>query len=151
MSNPTTDSPASAPVRILLAEDNPGDVWLIQEALRTSGPPHSVTVVSDGQEALRLIGVGQPDLPAEPPDLLVLDLNLPRVDGGTVIERLRDDGRSNRIPVVLLSSSTAPWDIEKASEVPHGTYMTKPSDLDEFMALGPRIWQFFAEVRKRGP
>lgn len=137
MGNPDPGSPVS----VLIVEDNPADVWLIQESLRQSGMPHHTKVIDDGEEALRFLeecSAGEPS-----PDVVVLDLNLPRVDGTAILQSIRGDGRLSGIPVAILSSSKAPADMAVAKNVSNVIYIVKPSDLDTFLEVGEQIYEFW--------
>lgn len=137
MGNPDPGSPVS----VLIVEDNPADVWLIQESLRQSGMPHHTKVIDDGEEALRFLeecSAGEPS-----PDVVVLDLNLPRVDGTAILQSIRGDGRLSGIPVAILSSSKAPADMAVAKNVTNVIYIVKPSDLDTFLEVGEQIYEFW--------
>ena len=121
---------------ILLAEDNPADVYLIREALRDHGVDRPIRVAQDGREVLRLIFPTDPQ--AQPPefDLVILDLNLPRHDGLEILERMRDSAELSAVPVVILTSSDSPRDQRIANKLGATCYLRKPSSLDQFMALG---------------
>lgn len=121
---------------ILLAEDNPADVYLIREALREHGVDATVRVASDGREVLQLIcpegaGAAVPHL-----DLIILDLNLPRHDGIEILERLRGSAQLAEVPVVVLTSSDSPRDQKVANQLGATCYLRKPSSLEQFLALG---------------
>ncbi|GIX05745.1 MAG: response regulator [Candidatus Poribacteria bacterium] len=117
--------------RILLVEDNLADVRLTVEALREAGEEVTVEVARDGQEAMaRLL---RADLPL--PDLVLLDLNLPRKSGHEVLREIRESERLGRIPVVILSTSAAPEDVERAYAAHANSYIVKPVDLHEFFRI----------------
>jgi CheY-like chemotaxis protein len=123
-------------VEILLAEDNPADVYLIREALREHAVECNVRVASDGKEVLRIIlGEGE-GLAAEPPALMILDLNLPRHDGIEILQRIRESARLSHIPVVVLTSSDSPQDRAAAIQFGASRYLRKPSSLEQFLGLG---------------
>jgi CheY-like chemotaxis protein len=121
---------------ILLAEDNPADVYLIREALREHGVDCPIRIASDGREVLRLICPADTEAPAPQFDLIVLDLNLPRHDGLEILERMRGSAQLSAIPVVILTSSDSPRDQRIANQLGAACYLRKPSSLDQFMALG---------------
>ena len=127
----------SHPVYILLVEDNRGDVDLVRLALRHSGLAHTLEVATNADRALELL-----ERPVGP-DIVVLDLNLPGLDGGCLLDLMGADPRFAKIPVVILSSSQAPRDQARAAELRHGIYIPKPSDLDAFLAIGPAIANFW--------
>jgi len=116
---------------VLIVEDNPADVFLIKEAVRAYAPNTAVTVATDGEQALQLIKlVGS--LSLTPPDLVLLDLNLPKVSGHKVLEFLRANPRLESTPVAVLSSSTWPSDVEKAYREGANCYIKKAKDLAGF-------------------
>jgi len=121
---------------ILLAEDNPADVYLIREALREHGVEEVVRVASDGREVLRLISPAEGDPPVPALSLIILDLNLPRHDGIEILEQLRGTRLMAEVPVVVLTSSDSPRDQRIANELGATCYLRKPSSLDQFLALG---------------
>ena len=121
---------------ILLAEDNPADVYLVREALREHGVDCALRVVSDGAEMLRMISSDQVRAGAVNLGLIILDLNLPRHDGTEILERLRDTIELAGIPVVVLTSSDSPRDRTLASQLGAACYLRKPSSLEQFLTLG---------------
>ena len=120
---------------ILLAEDNPADVYLIREALREHGVSDSVRVAADGREVLRLLCPPDSESHGAPFGLIILDLNLPRHDGIEILERMRETNLS-ATPVVILTSSDSPRDQRIANDLGATCYLRKPSSLDQFLALG---------------
>ena len=121
---------------ILLAEDNPADVYLIREALREHGVDASVRVASDGREVLRIICPETADTVVPCLNLIILDLNLPRHDGIEILEQLRGSSVLAAVPVVVLTSSDSPRDQKIANQLGATCYLRKPSTLEEFLALG---------------
>jgi len=120
---------------ILLVEDNPADVLLVQESLDEHGIDCDLAVINDGEKAFQFIDrieAGEESCPA----LLVLDLNLPRKSGREVLSRLRASSVCAEVPVVILSSSDAPRDKKEAAQLGATLYIRKPSNLDDFMAVG---------------
>lgn len=127
--------------RILLAEDNPADVYLLKEALSVGGHAGvELIVVTDGEQALDF--VSRQDAPNGNVDLIVLDLNLPKSDGSDVLRSIRDDSRFASVPVVILTSSDSPRDRAVAEKLGANSYLTKPSDLDDFLALGAKLMAY---------
>jgi CheY-like chemotaxis protein len=128
---------AKAPVaHILVIEDNPADVFFLQTALDEAGIAYTLTTLSDGAEALGYLQRAESATHVVPPSLIVLDLNLPKVAGITLLEVLRTTPPFRTVPVVVLTSSESPRD--QAALVPYKvTYLHKPPDLDAFLALGP--------------
>ncbi|HLK47041.1 MAG TPA: response regulator [Bryobacteraceae bacterium] len=118
---------------ILLAEDNPADVYLIREALREHGVECPLRVVWDGKEVLEFL-TGQTE--RSNLGLIILDLNLPRHDGIEVLQRLRETAALSEVPVVVLTSSDSPRDRVVASELGASCYLRKPSGLEQFLSLG---------------
>ncbi|MBC8166145.1 MAG: response regulator [Bryobacteraceae bacterium] len=120
-------------IRILLAEDNPADVYLIEEALREHNVSFEITVAEDGEAAISMLASKSIE-----PDIVLLDLNMPKRSGGEVLERLRQDGARN-IPVIILTSSDSPADREEALRLGATRYIRKPTGLDEFLEIGRTI------------
>ena len=121
---------------ILLVEDNPGDVLLVREALMEHRIEHELFVVSDGVQAVDYIDNIAEGSGSRPPDVVLIDLNLPKVDGLRVIAHLRNHPLCAATPVVVVTSSDAPRDRERATGLGVARYFRKPSELDEFMHLG---------------
>jgi two-component system, chemotaxis family, response regulator Rcp1 len=125
--------------RILLAEDNPGDVLLFREALRVCGLAYELVVAEDGEKALRLLeNIGTPGNPA-PPDLIVLDVNLPRHSGQEVLRWVRGNATLAAVPVIILTSSASPDDKTTATQLGADLYVQKSSDLDEIFQFGHTV------------
>jgi CheY-like chemotaxis protein len=123
-------------LKVLLAEDNRGDVLLVREALAEHGIPADLFVMRDGGEALDYISrIGELDR-TPCPDLVLLDLNLPKVDGLDILAEFRKHPQCTHTPVIVISSSDAPRDRERAGALGVTRYFRKPSDLDEFLKLG---------------
>jgi len=125
----------SAPVTILLVEDNEGDVRLTREALHEGKVANNLLVAMDGVEALAILRkeAGHEDKPR--PDLILLDLNLPRKDGRAVLAEIKSDDSLRRIPVVVLTTSKAEEDIVKTYDLHANCYITKPVDFDKFVSV----------------
>jgi CheY-like chemotaxis protein len=137
-----------APIEILLVEDNPGDVRLTQEALKEARVGNVVHVASDGVEALAFLRREGAHADASPPDLILLDLNLPRKDGREVLEEIKTDPSLRHIPVVVLTTSQAEADILATYRLSANAFVTKPVDLDQFLHVVQSIERFWLEVVK---
>ena len=131
---------ATNPVEVLLVEDNPGDVRLTQEALKESTFPVHLNVARDGVEALEYLR--NPDSGPRP-DLILLDLNLPRKNGREVLSEIKADPDLRRIPVLVMTTSRAEQDIQKAYALNANCYITKPMDLDDFLRTVRSIEDFW--------
>ncbi|HVW10120.1 MAG TPA: response regulator [Bryobacteraceae bacterium] len=130
------------PSRVVLVEDNEADVYLVSMALREAGFPGEPSVFRDGEDAVasfRKAAASACDIP----DLILLDLNLPRIDGKFIVEMLRGNRAFDHVPVMLLSSTISPADAAKTQEFRSCMYTTKPSTLDAFMALGRAAKDFW--------
>lgn len=127
---------ALAKQTILLAEDNPADVYLIREALREHGVDCTIREASDGGEVIQILDRAKDAGTAEDVDLIVLDLNLPRHDGIEILQHLRDSPSFSHVPVVVLTSSDSPRDRMVANQLGAKCYLRKPSSLTEFLNLG---------------
>jgi CheY-like chemotaxis protein len=132
-SPPPTNEPV---VRILLAEDNDGDIFLVRRALEKRGVPHQLTVARNGEEALQLLERAEGGPSSEAPALILLDLNLPKIDGTQVLSRIRKTNAFSATPVIVLTSSDSPKDRESALALGANVYFRKPTDLQSFMHLG---------------
>lgn len=134
------------PIEILLVEDNPGDVRLTQEALREGRVANNLHVVDNGVDALAFLrregGFGD----AIHPDLILLDLNLPRKDGRDVLREIKEDGVLRTIPVVVLTTSSAEADILSSYDLHANCYITKPVDLPQFLNALSAIEDFWLSV-----
>ncbi len=136
------------PIEILLVEDNPGDVRLTREALQDARITNRMSVAEDGVEALAFLRRQDRYAQAPRPDLILLDLNLPRKDGREVLAEVKADPLLRRIPVVILTTSAAERDILKAYDLHANCYITKPVDLDQFLAVVKSIEDFWLTVVK---
>lgn len=123
------------PLNVLLVEDNPGDVRLMREALRNGGISKKLEAVEDGEEALAYLRRQHPYSAAPKPDLIFLDLNLPKKDGREVLSEIKRDESLRRIPVVVLTTSEAERDISRVYDLHANCYVKKPTDLDEYMEV----------------
>lgn len=138
------------PVSVLLVEDDPGDVMLVREALSEEGA-NALAVVGDGVEAMRFVrGEGQ-YADAERPDLVLLDLNLPRKSGAEVLAEIKGDPELHTIPVVVLTTSQADEDVLRSYEMHANAYVTKPVDFERFGEVVKQIDDFFVDVVRLPP
>lgn len=122
-------------VNILLVEDNPGDVRLMREALACESVSSRLTVAEDGDQAIRYLRRSEPFDNAVRPDLIFLDLNLPKKDGREVLAEIKQDRELRRIPVIVLTTSEAERDIQRAYDLHANCYVRKPTDLDEYLSV----------------
>jgi len=136
------------PVEILLVEDNPGDVRLAVEALKEGKVNNNLNVVGDGVEAMAFLHREDRYTYAPRPDLILLDLNLPRKDGREVLAEVKDDPVLRRIPVVILTTSKAEQDILKTYDLHANCYITKPVDLEQFIGVVKSVEDFWLTVVK---
>lgn len=138
----------SRQVEFLLAEDNPGDVRLTQEALRESKIRNNLNVVPDGVEAMAFLRKQGKYAEAPTPDVVLLDLNLPKKDGREVLADIKSDPVLKRIPVVIITSSEAEQDILRTYDLHANCYVTKPVDLDQFIKVIQSIENFWLTIVK---
>ena len=131
------------PIEILLVEDNPGDARLTVELLKEGKLTNNISVVTDGVEALEYLRCEGKHGDAVFPDLILLDLNLPRMDGREVLRNMKEDPELKHIPVVILSTSAAHTDIEQSYEAHANCYVTKPVDLDKFIKVVQAFNEFW--------
>lgn len=134
------------PVEILLVEDNPGDVRLTKEALREGKLSTNLSVAPDGVEALAFLHQEGKYAEAPRPDIVLLDLNLPKMDGREVLASLKADPDLRRIPVVVLTTSQAEQDILRTYDLHANCYITKPVDLDQFITIVQSIEGFWFTI-----
>ena len=133
----------SKPVDILLVEDNPGDVRLTQEAFREARTPIKINVAMDGEEAIAYLRRQPPFQNATRPDLILLDLNIPKKDGREVLAEIKADPLLHDIPVVVLTTSNAEQDIQKTYNLEVNAYINKPVDFDRFFDIVQKIEDFW--------
>ncbi len=133
-------------IRILLVEDNPGDVRLTKEALKEAKVHNQLYIVEDGVEAMEFLHQQDKYADAERPDLILLDLNLPKKDGREVLEEIKQDDKLKRIPVVVLTTSRAEEDILRTYDLHANCYVTKPVDLDQFINIVKSIEDFWLTI-----
>jgi CheY-like chemotaxis protein len=134
------------PCRILLVEDNPADIRLLQEALKETGSPIELYTAADGEEALDFLYRRSVRLAELRPDLIFLDINLPKVNGHKVLQTVKAEPELMRIPVVMLTSSDAPEDIRSAYEHHANAYVRKPSDLSEYFDVISQAKKYWTEI-----
>jgi CheY-like chemotaxis protein len=138
------------PIEILLVEDNAGDIRLTREALKESNLVVSLRVVRDGLEAMEYLrGTGSGETAS--PDLILLDLNLPRKDGREVLQEIKNDADLRRIPVVVLTTSEAESDILATYGFHANCYITKPVDMDQFIKIVNMLKEFWFTIVKLPP
>ena len=135
-------------IEILLVEDNPGDIRLTQEVFREGRLANRLHIVRDGVEALAYLRREGPYAQAARPDIILLDLNLPRKDGREVLAEIKADQDLRRIPVIVLTTSSADQDIGQAYGLHANCYLTKPVGLDEFIAVVRSIEDFWLALVK---
>ncbi len=133
-------------VHILLVEDNPADVRLVQEALHSTALHYVLEVAADGDEAVRRLCGPIPAL--QLPDLILLDLNLPRKSGHEVLSLIKSDYRTKTIPTIVMSSSGSPEDVERAYAAHANCYVQKPQSIDDFFHVCSLLEAFWFEVAK---
>ncbi|NED12835.1 MULTISPECIES: response regulator [unclassified Streptomyces] len=134
------------PIEVLLVEDDPGDELMTREAFEDNKIRNTLHVVRDGEEALDFLYRRGAHTGAPRPDLILLDLNLPKYDGRQVLEKIKQDPELALIPVVVLTTSSAEEDILRSYKLHANAYVTKPVDLDQFIAAVRQIDDFFVTV-----
>jgi CheY-like chemotaxis protein len=128
---------------VLVVEDNQADAFLIQTAIASAQLSASVHVVKDGDQAIRLFDAADRDATKPCPDIVILDINLPKKQGGDVLKYIRAAGRCRKAHVIVVSTSDSPQDRELMGQLGADAYFRKPSDYDEFMKLGELIKSVF--------
>jgi CheY-like chemotaxis protein len=144
--NPLGES--AVPIEVLLVEDDPGDVLMTREAFEEHKVRNNLTVVSDGEDALAYVRREGDYANATRPDLILLDLNLPRRDGREVLAELKADPELREIPVVVLTTSAADADILASYRLHANAYVTKPVDFERFISVVRQIDEFFVSLVK---
>ncbi len=134
------------PIEILLVEDNPGDADLAKEALEVSKMYNHLHHVADGEAALAFLRRQEPYTDAVMPDLILLDLNLPKKDGREVLSEIKSDSRFKRIPVVILTTSTSEEDVLRSYDLHANCYITKPIDFHQFAKVVQSIEAFWLSI-----
>jgi CheY-like chemotaxis protein len=141
-----TPKPAGQPIEVLLVEDDPGDVLLIREAFDFNKVHNNLNVVSDGEQALDYLRGTGAYAGRTRPDLVLLDLNLPRKDGREVLAEVKTDPDLRTIPIVVLTTSEAEEDVLKSYQLHANAYVTKPVDFERFVSIVRQIDDFFVSV-----
>ncbi len=141
----------SQPIEILLVEDSPGDIRLTQEVLKGGKINNHLSVVEDGVQAIAFLNRELPYTTAPYPNLILLDLNLPKKDGREVLEVIKADPKFKRIPVIILTTSRAEEDIAQAYDLHANCYIAKPIDLDQFIRVIKSIEEFWLTIVKLPP
>ncbi|MCU1698494.1 MAG: response regulator receiver protein [Mycobacterium sp.] len=139
-------TPAGRAIDVLLVEDDPGDVLITREVLEHNTINNVVHVASDGQEGLDFLYKRGAHADAPQPDLILLDLNLPKYDGRQLLEQIKSDADLCHIPVVVLTTSSAEEDVLESYRLHANAYVTKPVDVDQFMRAVRQIDEFFIQV-----
>ncbi|KAA3656414.1 MAG: response regulator [Chloroflexi bacterium] len=143
--------PITQPINILLVEDNLGDIRLTQEALKHTGFKNTLNVVTNGSDALAFLKRRGKFSSSARPDLILLDLNLPRLNGREVLSKIKSDPKLKRIPVVILTTSSAEDDILQAYNLHANCFVTKSVDLDQFFRVMQKIEEFWQTVAQLPP
>jgi chemotaxis family two-component system response regulator Rcp1 len=146
-----TDKTNTKVIDILLVEDNPGDVRLTREALKEGKVLNNLNVAGDGFEALAYLRHEGQYAKSPHPDIILLDLNLPRMDGRELLAIVKADPNLRRIPVVILTTSKAEEDIVKTYDLHANCYITKPVDLDQFIEVVKSVEEFWFTIVKLPP
>jgi CheY-like chemotaxis protein len=139
------------PIEVLLVEDSPGDVRLTRDAFRDANVSIHLSVAADGVEAMAFLRHEGPHVNARRPDLILLDLNLPKMDGREVLAHIKDDEGLKMIPTVILTTSDAEVDIRKSYQLQANCYLLKPVQLEDFEALVKSINDFWLTKVKLPP
>jgi two-component system response regulator len=145
------NQPRIMPIEVLLVEDNPGDAELTRIALQDSKISINLNVVEDGVEAMAFLRKQNNYAKKPHPDIVLLDLNLPRKDGREVLAEIKSDNKLKRIPVVVLTTSQSEEDILKAYNLAANCYITKPVDFDQFVKIVQSIENFWFAIVKLPP
>lgn len=133
-------------MEVLLIEDNPGDVRLLEEAFRELQADIRMRVARDGAEGLEIIEKATAARFANWPDLILLDLNLPKISGHDVLARIKNNPETRRIPVIILTSSRAEFDVRQAYDCHANAYLRKPSSLEDLISAAEQIKHFWLEL-----
>jgi chemotaxis family two-component system response regulator Rcp1 len=144
-------TPALVPIEILLVEDSPADIALTTELFKDARIVNNLTVAMDGEQAMAILRREGPYANANTPDLVMLDLNLPRKDGREVLTEIKSDPLLRRIPVIVLTTSAADRDVLQAYDSHVNAYLTKPVDLEQFMIIVKAIEDFWLTFVRFAP
>ena len=136
------------PIEILMADDNPGDVRLAMEALKGAKVKNNVHIVHDGVDAMNFLFKKEKYKDVPTPDIILLDLNMPKKDGREVLKEVKDDKNLKRIPIVILTVSQADEDILKSYDLHANCFITKPVDFDQFINIVKTIEHFWFTIVK---
>jgi CheY-like chemotaxis protein len=147
----STSATSVNPIEVLLVEDDPGDVLMTREAFEDNKLNNKLHVVNDGEQAIAFLTRQKPFDEAPRPDLILLDLNLPRKDGREVLAEIKADEELRSIPVVVLTTSEAEEDILRSYNLHANAYVTKPVDFERFIGVVRHIDKFFVSVVKLPP
>ena len=131
---------------VLLVDDDPGDVLMIEEALESTGAPRDIYVANDGEEAVAFLRRTGKFTGAPRPDVVLLDLNMPRMDGRQVLAEIKGDISLRSIPIVVLTTSQSPADVLSSYSLHANAYVTKPMNLDELTDVVHKIDYFFDKI-----
>lgn len=134
------------PIHILLVEDNKGDILLIEEAFEEAKVANSISVVKDGEKAIRFLNKKGEFQNAETPDLVILDINLPRKNGHEVLQYIKENENLKQIPVIMLTTSSSERDIIKSYKHHANCYITKPVDVEDFIKAVLKIENFWISL-----
>ena len=143
-----TTAPGDRPFEVLLVEDNPGDARLTQEALKDEAAINNITVVEDGEQALAFLRREGEHADARRPDLILLDLNLPKMDGREVLAEIKSDPDLKRVPVVVLTTSQAERDILESYNLHANSYITKPVDHEQFSTVLKTVQAYWRAISR---
>ena len=140
--NPQASETAEIPYRIWMAEDNPADVYLVEEALRRHQFAYRLTTADNGEQMLKMIAHVEQNPSEGCPDIFLIDLNLPRRSGDEILAHIRHSSRCASVPAIVITSSDSPQDRARVRELGASFYFRKPADLEKFMAIGGIVRKF---------
>jgi CheY-like chemotaxis protein len=137
-------------LRVFVVEDNPGDVQLLEMALQSAQLACELTVIDDGAEALAFVRQQGKYAGTTPPDLAILDLNLPKCDGIEILRGMRDNKSFANVPVAILTSSSSPREVARMEGLQIARYITKPMDFDEYLKIGVILKELLSDADRLG-